>query len=43
MKYFSSHEVVSLEDLKQGQAREIATKEPLPKKYDVHEERDFLL
>ena len=38
MKSFSSHEVVSLEDLKQGQAREIATKEPPTKKCDVHEE-----
>ena len=38
MKSFSSHEVVSLEDLKQGRAREIATKEPPIKKCDVHEE-----
>ena len=38
MKSFSSHEVVSLEDLKQGQAREVATKEPPTKKCDVHEE-----
>ena len=38
MKSFSSHEVVSLEDLKQGRAREIATKEPPTKKCDVHEE-----
>ena len=38
MKSFSSHKVVSLEDLKQGQAREIATKEPPTKKCDVHEE-----
>ena len=37
-KSFSSHEVVSLKDLKQGQAREIATKEPPTKKCDVHEE-----
>ena len=37
MKSFSSHEVVSLEDLKQGRAREIATKEPPTKKCDVHE------
>ena len=38
MKSFSSHEVVSLEDLKQGRAREVATKEPPTKKCDVHEE-----
>ena len=38
MKSFSSHEVVSLEDLKQGRAREIATKEPPTKKCDVHDE-----
>ena len=38
MKSFSSHEVVSLEDLKQGRAREIVTKEPPTKKCDVHEE-----
>ena len=38
MKSFSSHEVVSLEDLKQGRTREIATKEPPTKKCDVHEE-----
>ena len=38
MKSFSSHEVVSLEDLKQGRAREIATKEPPTKKCNVHEE-----
>ena len=38
MKSFSSHEVVSLKDLKQGRAREIATKEPPTKKCDVHEE-----
>ena len=38
MKSFSSHEVVSLEDLKQGRAREIATKEPPTKNCDVHEE-----
>ena len=38
MKSFSSHEVVSLEDLKQGRAREIATKEPSTKKCDIHEE-----
>ena len=38
MKSFSSHEVVSLEDLKQGRAKEIAIKEPPTKKCDVHEE-----
>ena len=38
MTYFSSHEVVSLKDLKQGRAREIATKELPTKKCDVHEE-----
>ena len=38
MKSFSSHEVVSLEDLKQGRAREIVTKEPSTKKCGVHEE-----
>ena len=38
MKSFSSHEVVSLEDLKQGRASEIAIKEPPTKKCDVHEE-----
>ena len=38
MKSFYSHEVVSLEDLKQGRAREIAIKEPPTKKCDVHEE-----
>ena len=38
MKSFSSHEVVSLEDLKQGRTREIATEEPPTKKCDVHEE-----
>ena len=38
MKSFSSHEVVSLEDLKQDRAREIATKEPPTKKCDIHEE-----
>ena len=37
MKSFSSHEVVSLEDLKQGRAREIVTMET-PTKCDVHEE-----
>ena len=38
MKLFASHEVVSLEDLKQGRAREIAVKEPLTKKCHIHEE-----
>ena len=38
MKMFASHEVASLEDLKQGQAREIAVKEPPTKKCDLHKE-----
>ena len=38
MKSFVSHEVVSLEDLKQGRAREIAVKEPPSKKCHIHEE-----
>ena len=38
MKLLSSHEVVSLENLKQGRTRELATKEPPTKKCDVHEE-----
>ena len=38
MKIFASHEVSSLEDLKQGRAREIAVKEPPTKKCDLHEE-----
>ena len=38
MKLFASHEVVSLEDLKQGRAREIAVKEPPTKKCHIHEE-----
>ena len=38
MSLFSSHEIVSLTDLKQGQAREIVTKELPTKKCDVHEE-----
>ena len=38
MKSFASHEVVSLEDLKQGRAREIAVKEPPTKKCHIHEE-----
>ena len=38
MKAFASHEVNSLQDLKQGQAREIAVKEPPIKKCHTHEE-----
>ena len=38
MKAFASHEVDSLEDLKQGRAREIAVKEPPIKKCNTHEE-----
>ena len=38
MKAFASHEVDSLEDLKQGRAREIAVKEPPTKKCHTHEE-----
>ena len=38
MKAFASHEVDSLEDLKQGRAREIAVKEPPIKKCHTHEE-----
>ena len=38
MKSFASHEVDSLEDLKQGRAREIAVKEPPTKKCHIHEE-----
>ena len=38
MKLFTSHEVDSLEDLKQGRAREIAVKEPPTKKCHIHEE-----
>ena len=38
MKNFASHEVASLEDLKQGRAREIAVKEPPSKKCDLHKE-----
>ena len=38
MKAFASHEVDSLEDLKQGRAREIAMKEPPIKKCHTHEE-----
>ena len=38
MKAFASHEVDSLEDLKQGRVREIAVKEPPIKKCHTHEE-----
>ena len=38
MKSFSSHQVGSLEELKQGTAREIAVKEPPTKKCLTHEE-----
>ncbi len=38
MKSFASHQVVSLEDLRQGTAREIAVKEPPTKKCLTHEE-----
>ena len=38
MKVFASHEVDSLEDLKQGRAREIAVKEPPTMNCHVHEE-----
>ena len=38
MKNFASHEVASLEDLKQGRTREIAVKEPPTKKCNLHEE-----
>ena len=38
MKSLASHEVVSLEDLKQGRAREIAVKKPPSKKCHIHEE-----
>ena len=38
MKLFASHGVDSLEDLKQGRAREIAVKEPPTKKCHIHEE-----
>ena len=37
MKLFSSHEVASLEDLTQRQAREIAVNEPFTKRCPVHE------
>ncbi len=38
IKVFSSHEVVSLEDLKQGRAKQIAVAEPATKKCSIHEE-----
>ena len=38
MKAFSSHDVDSLEDLKQGRTKEIAVKEPPIKKCHTHEE-----
>ena len=38
MKNFALHEVASLEDLKQGRAREIAVKEPPTNKCDLHKE-----
>ena len=38
MKAFASHKVDSLEDLKRGQAREMAVKEPPIKKCHTHEE-----
>ena len=38
LKIFSSHEVTSLEDLKQGRAPEIALKEPPTQKCDLHKE-----
>ena len=38
IKAFASHQVDSLEDLKQGRAREIAVKEPPTKKCHTHEE-----
>ena len=38
MKSLASHEVVSLEDLKEGRARGIAVKEPPSKKCHIHEE-----
>ncbi len=38
LKAFSSHKVDSLEDLKQGRAKEIAAKEPPTKKCLTHEE-----
>ena len=38
MKIFASHEVSSLENLKQGRAQAIGVKEPPTKKCDLHEE-----
>ena len=38
MKSLASHEVVSLEDLKEGRAREIAVKKPPSKNCHIHEE-----
>ena len=38
MKAFASHEVNSLQDLKQGRTKEIAVKEPPTKKCHTHEE-----
>ena len=38
MKSFASHEVDSLEDLKQGRARQIAVKEPPTKNCHIHKE-----
>ena len=38
MKTFASHEVASLEDLKQGRAQEIEVKEPPTKKCNFHKE-----
>ncbi len=38
IKVFSSHEVASLEDLKQGRAKQIAVAEPATKKCSIHEE-----
>ncbi len=38
MKVFSSHEVVSLEDLKQGRAKQIPVAKPATEKCSIHEE-----
>ncbi len=38
IRVFSSHEVASLEDLKQGRAKQIAVAEPATKKCSIHEE-----
>ncbi len=38
LKAYSSHEVASLEDLKQGRAKQIAVAEPATKKCSIHEE-----